>query len=737
MTNKYVTVVLSPDNINSNSDYFDIYSDWDNYTTPIATNITLNALTARTTPFNMLVPIASTKVLLFDIANNVNTYATIGENNLCDTSSLGFDVYEQETVGRIVAGNLTASTQSQITDYKINWYGPNSTTNLAFTTGKGTRYSYQYPHPLINNSALFASAGYYKPIIDKVWLSDIEILGEKCDFSQTGNTAYSNNPVPALLSCFDDVLVGVSAFTCNNGDSSNLQQYEHRVKFTATGNGVVPQPLSGTFKIDTTTKFFAWKFAGEVIPDQLKLTFIGSAYSEPIVLEYWEIGGNSPNQNLKINPSTNPKKISISTYFQKVTCLTGLTINVGDTIEMSVIPNTGNTTTNWDFYFTCINTDFDCTFCELFPRRIILSGLTLINSNACSQVFNIPFESLSNCNTSNQNKDIFKFFDAYYQDNTYNSFTKPYLFCGYYTTSTSAQNICEPSEPYTIKYEKTIGNFKVTTNNINYVNNWYIEYLNWKNVWANTPNINDPTKLEYFRNYTVNFPSSQGLTECGDGTIPYLYKVHVSSIVTTGQTGSDYWINIPMPVVTYNYTPPTSTCSQGCNEQFYRSLINELNNFSNNILYNITITTNVGSRYSKLFPQLGYFQEIPNPGSSVFFINGRLYIRNFYNETYPMSGSPLTLIPSLSGKTCENFTTNFHNSAGFSPYFYSASNTTFIQRTNAAFRINLIDFDTKHYEFYANTTITGGTTNESPENWVHILTYNNGIKTVLNPAYFI
>lgn len=734
MANKYVTIVLSPDNINSNSDYFDIYSDFDNYSTPIAQNITLNELTARTTPFNILVPKTALQVMVFDVANNIETYTTINENNLCITSDLGFDIFEQETVGRIIAGNLTALTQSQITDYKVNWYGPDSTTNLAFTTGKGVRYQYQYQHPLINNSALFASAGYYRPVIDKVWLSDIEILGEKCDFSQTGNTQYSNNPVPALLTCFDDVLVGVSAFTCDNGNSSDLPQYEHRVKFTSTGNGVVPQPLSATFKLDTTTKYFAWRFTGEAIPDQLKLIFIGSAYSQPIVLEYWQLGGNFSFFPFIFQPNDFPKIYDSYTFFNKVTCLTGLTINSGDTIEMQVTPNTSNTSTNWDFYFTCINRDFDCSFCEKYPRRIILSSITLNNISTCSQSFNFKFENKTDCDAINSNNDLSKYVGIEFYDSTYNIFNKQSLVCGQSTTTQGPQSVCATPQPYTIKYEKTIGNFKTTTNNIIYINTWYQEYIYWKNLYGNTPNINDPTKIEYYRSFIINIPTAQGLTDCGDGTIPYNFNIHISSVVTTGQTGSDYWINFTMPTMVFNYTVPTSSCSRNCTDFLYKRFISTINDYSSNINNNKTIITNRGSRYLKMAWGFELITENLQAQSTTYSISSSANIFAYNNETYPASGSPLTLIPSLSAKTCENFNNKFYSSQ---TYDKSITNTNYMTRLNGYYIIELIDFDTKQYKFYANTTINSGTTYPTPINLEHILTYNNGVKTVINPAYFV
>ena len=268
MSRKYVTVILSSSGLTSTSTDFSIFTDSDNYATPIVQNRTRTELTATTTPFNLLVPDDATKVMVLDTNNNIQTYGDIGLNNLCTTCDLGFDYYPSSTVGRLYAGALTASCQTDLSDYIIHWY--DSSNNLKYVSGSGTSFNYNYQHPLIGTSALFVPAGTYLPIIDKVNIGGI-------DFSQSGNTAYSNNPVPALLTCFQSVTVDVDGFRCNNGDgSSDLSQYEHRVNFTSIGNGTPPTALLSTFILSANTNYFAWKFRGSNVPDKLKLTYINS-----------------------------------------------------------------------------------------------------------------------------------------------------------------------------------------------------------------------------------------------------------------------------------------------------------------------------------------------------------------------------------------------------------------------------------------------------------------------------
>jgi hypothetical protein len=713
MARKYVTVILTTFGLTPTSTNFNIYTDGDNYAYPIAQNISNTELTSTTTPFNILVPPSATKVMILDVNNNKKIYAVIDTNNLCNTCNLGFDYYPTSTVGRLYAGNLTGSCQTDINDYRIYWYGPNSNTNISFASGSGTSFNYRYTHPLIGASGLFVKAGTYFPVIDKVKLGGVA-------FSQSGNTLYSNNPVPALLTCFNTVSVEVDAFKCDNGGSSNLQQYEHRVLFTAVGSGESPGPLNSTFLLSAGTQYFAWKFKGEAVPDKIKLTYYGFAYNyEPIVLEYWEIGSQLTTNNFGL--TTFPKSASTAGYMGKLTCLTGFTINDGDTIIMDVIPNPNNPTTNWDFYFGCFNNTIDCVLDTgtTRPYKIIGSSITGI-TGTCGTMVKIQYSGVPDSATTQNN--LFNFSGSY---SIYPSFdnsgessiigssllyfsqitcTRQY---SYYRLS---QNYCMPNDVYNITYEKSSGNFKITTNNPSYITDYITDYeTNVKPLISSYSA--DSSNIGYYGYFSMVYPASTGSQVCGDGTVKKSINIHQSSVITTGTSGSDYWINYTMPTITSDMV--FSTCDIYCSSSNNQCVF-DVNSSSTGTSYNYTGTTNTSARYRYLHETV-LVNSSASTTNSTWDSYSLIDLSYFQNETMPASGSSYTIIPSLSGVSCSDLSNYFYKST---PYSY--------RRFNAYYQYRLIDpLDLSAFQIYADTTIESSL-NYSPIVWKLVYTFSGG-----------
>ena len=723
MSKKYVTIVLSSSGLTSTSTDFSVYANNNNYSNPIVNNITNHQLTATTTPFNLLVDSTATRLMVLDNNNGKKIYGDITTNNLCDTCDLGFDYYPIATVGRLYAGNLTGSCQSSFGDYRINWYGPNSSTNVAYASGSGSSFNYNFTHPLTGATGLFALAGTYFPVIDKVKIGGVA-------FSQSGDTLYSNDPVPALLTCFESVSVTIDAFKCDNGDSSNLSQYEHRVLFTAVGNGEQPGPLNSTFLLSAGTKYFAWRFKGESVTDKLKLTYYGSAYNyTPIVLEYWEVGDQLAYSNFDL--TTFPKSADTSSYLGKLTCLTGLTINDNDTIIMDVIPNTSNPSTNWDFYFGCFNDVTDCALDTgtTRPYKIIGSSITAI-TGTCGTTFKMQYSGVPDSATTQYN--LFNFAGNYsiYPsfDNSGNSSvitsslmyfsqTTCRLQYSYYKTS---QNYCMPNAAYNITYEKSVGNFKITTNNPSYINDYITDYdTNIKPLISSYSA--DSTNIGYYRYFTMAFPSSTGSQVCGDGTTIKNVIIHQTSIITTGTSGSDYWINYTMPTISNGMS--FSTCNLNC-LSYNNIYVNAINSSSTGTSYNYIGTTNTAARYRYLHPSV-----LVNSSASTindkWGSNSSISLNNFQNETMPASGSSYTIIPSLSGVSCSNL----------NDYFIK-SNTSY-QRFNAFYEYRLIDpLDLSAFQIYTDTTIETSL-NYTPIVWKLVYTFSGGTVQYSDSNYII
>ena len=154
---------------------FNIYSNIGGYTTPFQTNVTYSQLFGPLCPYVMgNVPDGTTTIRIIDTLTKCCATLELLSNDLCTTCELSFDSYQTSNIGIIVAGELTGSCENDITDYKIFWYGPNSSTNLAFTSGYGSTFSpYDLTHPLVGINSPMVESGTYIPVIDKVKLNGL------------------------------------------------------------------------------------------------------------------------------------------------------------------------------------------------------------------------------------------------------------------------------------------------------------------------------------------------------------------------------------------------------------------------------------------------------------------------------------------------------------------------------------------------------------------------------------
>jgi len=640
------TILTDPISIYTSSDVF-------------ITAVTLNQIT--NCPLVLTgIPDGTTTIRLRS-ANHYCCDITLTCNDLCTTCELAFDSYgDSNIIGRIVAGELTGSCENNITDYRINWYGPDSTTNVAFTSGFGTDFTpYNYTHPLTDNASIPALAGTYIPVVDKVKLNGL-------NYSQTGGTGF----IQSNLDCFESVYV--SAYTCDNGTEEG--NYTHRINFSGASAGVMPLSINSTFELDPTTNYFAWKFKGESIPDSLKISYYGSAYSNnPIILDYWTVGqSSSRNFNLLILP----KSESTSNYLLKVTSLTGLTRSPNDYLGLEVIPNQFNTQTKWDFYCTCLE-NFDCDLCLYdylnTPYKIKASTITGI-TNACN-VTTGSF-SVSGCTLSSvSNSDIQKYlgnggtqtgFVDVLTNNTTGLFNRPIpalfwssISCGLSYYQVNYVPTCSLPNGNTIKFEKVnSGSFgqgviKMEFSSLSDLNHYKSSYDSLFSSYSGTPT--NPLDPNYYRYFTLFVPKNASpLTNCGDGTLSRAFNIHPSSTVTTGITGSNYTLEFTMPTIS-NQLPPF-VCALNC-ELWMNFILNGINSSSTGTTNLENFTTNTGSKYVQPFGQAALFIQILG-SSTAHTIGGGYFLNNSLNSTVPFSGnsSPYTQIPSLSALTCNNFT---------------------------------------------------------------------------------
>ena len=720
------------------SGFFNIYSNVDNYINPFQTNVSYYELAGVTTPQGVVyscpyimgnVPNGTTIIKIIDTTTKCCATIDLLSNDLCTTCELSFDSYQSNIIGRIVAGELTGSCENEITDYKIFWYGPDSTTNVAFTSGIGTEFTpYDLTHPLIGNNSPTALAGEYIPVIDKIKLNGL-------DFSQTGGTGY----IQAELECFNATTVNVSPFTCDNG--TEVGDYTHRVNFSGASAGLTPLTLQSTFELDPTTNYFAWKFKGFSVPDSLKITFSGSSYNNPIILEYWTIGGQNITSNIGL--LTLPKSGLTSNYFSKVTSLTSLTINPGDYLILEVIPNSSNPQTNWDLYFTCLST-FDCSLClDSYlntPYKIKTSTITNISEGSCGER-RIKY-SLSGCSSNQiQSSDISKYMlsqinIAANQFSNVGTNNSTFLLesqtvvstgtttCGW--QGSGSQPICSSSNNNTIKFEKTIesgiGKINMVFSNLN-------DLILYKNSYETKKSssgwVNNPTNLDYYKYAKLAVPNSSGTQICGDGTFPLIFSIHYSSSITTGQTTNGYTLTMTMPTITNQMS--FSTCEQYCSSNV-TSVVNEINNSSITTTNNTIKETNTGSKYTDPFFQSWFVSYNVNPPNNSGTFLGLYRMYNTFNLTIPFSGnsSPYIQIPALSSQTCDFSSKGQTFNAGSAQQFQDV--IVFDYKLNITSPPNLTS-----YTINANPIVNGVRTSTTyPDTAVTVV---NGTITYANPLY--
>jgi hypothetical protein len=652
------------------------------------------------------------------------TTSTTTINPICEICSLGFDFYETNPISEISVGVVTGSCDPSITDYVIDWYGPGiGSTNIAFTSGLGSLYSgdYTYIHPLTGASAVPVVAGIYTPIIRIITIDGVEYTDANC-FSSTN--------------------VDVDALTCINGSPTNYPQYSHKISFSATTNQI-PQPVTSTFALDPSKPYFAYRILTFSIYDEFKITFYGSDYSDPIVLEYLKIGDDVVQTDFEF--TTIPKEaktypITPNTWWSKVLTLTGITINSGDYLEIEITPNQTNNNTSYELYCECLES-FDCGLCyntnQLPPFKIITSTISQTTPTVCGQI-DLTFQ-LSACTDS----DLYRYMttNGYFQGTAYSDTFYNYLngVMSFNDMSPITQSVCFqgtinlPSNCSTpnsnlISFSKTVsmgeGLINMTFSDLTdlqaYYNSWQTLYTSYS---GNPSDCND---INYYRYFILRVPTASGVQLCGDFTGFQNYFIHPSAIVTTGGTGP-YTMSITMPVMSDCITYPI--CDVDC-EIFKDGIIIPSNSSSTGTTNNISIVSNTGSRLISPFEYVRYLNltNLNNNYATQTFV---MYIPQYINETIPYSGSPLTIISELSGKTCEFNDWTLSNNVSNNGNFY----------TNIGAGIKIVrpnPLNVEDFEIYSYTPVNGtwvGYPLTDP--FVKIYEEIGGVPNVINPSFFI
>jgi len=648
------------------------------------------------------------------------TTSTTTINPLCVSCDIGFDLYDTNPIAEISVGLITASCDPSITDYVIEWYGPGvGSTTVAFTSGYGSDYlgDYLYAHPLTGSSAVPVVSGVYTPIIQKIKIN---------------GTEYTD------LNCFNSTTVDVDALTCDNGSPTDVPQYSHKLSFSAITN-VTPQPVTTTFILDPLKPYFAFRFVGEEIYDTLKITFYGSNYQDPIVVEYVSLGDDLPQSDFRL--ITLPKlaktvSYGINSNYSKVLNLSNFTVNNGDYLEVEVIPNPINNNTSWKFYCECLET-FDCNVCYdtniNSPLKIIESSIN-ITTNPCG-LSNLTF-NFSGCPDS----DIYKYLFTAAAWNSINWGLSYYNSTNFIANllSPNPQTFCDSGGPAfptqcstpsseTITYSKTVpgseGLITMTFTNYNdledYYNEWQLRYLQYS---GNPIDCTDP---DFYRWFQIQIPLASGSDNCGDTTGYQSYYIHPSAVVTTGGTGP-YTMTITMPTISkcITFTP----CETGCedSEDIY---VNFINNSSTATTNNISIVSNTGSKLDNFIIGVSDLTVFTQTLSATTYTIS-MSIPKYVNQTVPYSGNPLTLIPSLGAELCDFNTWTFVS---------APNNLDYYLYYGAYIQLRYINpLDPQDFELWSPTFVNGTWAGYPALPTLNkIYDYIGGVATIYDSNYFV
>lgn len=661
-------------------------------------------ITGNACPYTFVVPDGTTTIRLYDPVTFCYADIPVSSTDVCSTCSLGFSAITNNLPSTINIGTLTGSCDNVIGNFSASWYGPNNSSTLAFTSGFGTMFPYTYTHPITNaNSPLLAPGVYVSRI------TAVELNGVKFNYLPSAGTILS----PLLTGCSTNVTV--SPYNCSNGTGSPDPLYTHYKDFIYTGGTALPQGLSGAqFQLSAGTKAFAWKFEGLSIYDTLKLSFSGSAYPQPILLEQINIGGNAGSTNF--TPSTWPKVYS-GQSFKKLTVLTGLTVNNNDSIIIDITPHPTIIQTTWKYSFGC-NTihPIGKTCLDSYrnrPYKIQLSSITSSTADTCGNR-TVSF-SVSGCSV-NDNLEYTTSKLLSYSNSTGSSgivstdntsklgtVTSDQL----YNTRTTV-NACGPSvgnvcqnTPGTIKVVKTATTqLEIYFTELNDVTQYYANWLSAKSLVLSSCGgtyIDNNTNWEYYKFITLGVYTSNGGTfVCGDTTPPPRtdFYFHYNSVVASGTTthpGYNYQMTLTTPLITYNYACPPAPCSD-CSRA-----VSQVNNTVNT--RNVTNFTSIvtGIKLNNTFVDTnGIVGQTTSRLSSSR--EGWLSVNeNYSHYTYPATGSgPYTLAPTLSGRTWDWENHFYVNGNGYKQilYNYEVRVTNFSPFTYEIWGYNISNFQT-------------------------------------------
>ena len=628
-----------------------------------------SSITGANCPYTITAPDGTTTIRIQDPVTLCYVDLPVNNTNVCVNCSLSLNSVSNNLIGQINVGSLIGTCDNSIGDYTMSWYGPNNTSTLAFTSGQGTAFNgqYTYTHPLTSSNTPLLNPGSYVGKITRVDLNGLK-------FTSTGDAGTVLSPT--LTDCVTNV--NVATYTCSNGAPVDTY-YSHLRSFTYNGTQT-PQVLITTLQLDIPTQYVIFSFQGYNVKDTIKFTLFGSAYpGNPIQLEEVTVGRLlNPND---FTPTTWPKKVNASAAFKKILNLTGLTINVGDTIQIKVSPNTDTNETNWRLAFGCSTKPTGNKNCldayKNTPYKIKTSTiLPSYNTTTCPPQFNLNFSVVGCSKSTNDsqwfNSSLFKLaytenlIDQYFGSDGNDGLIP--LTYGFYNSFNNIQELNYQSVPESSVCMQSVGS------------DYRVEKINTGDCsltfyFRNATDItNILPKLQTNFNYGVNFSTGglepgvyttnnaninyyrylqfrvQANNICGDGaSFDYTY-MPLNSVITSGPLPTPYlsvythFIKITPPLMVYN----TAVCPAGyCDCSSASGIVTTVNYYRDNVQFTYTLT----KYQTSPIIQVTVNRKINFGAVTNGNFEGKYTFRFPYGDrTYPAQGGPnfnSALLPSL------------------------------------------------------------------------------------------
>jgi hypothetical protein len=590
------SICLDPTTVNNfnvnnlSSNGFSIYTNL-NYTTPLQTGITYDQLFLSplgTCPYIIDLPLGVTQIIVVDnciqppVSSDLSGNAVIANccyailnilqepNPWCEECNLSFNVFNTSSIGQIIAGTLS-STCGTVTDYTIGWYRDGDYSSPEFISGFGNAFlPYDNLHPLTGQQAVPCLAGDWEGIIHDIAINGIT-------YSSIAGTA-NGVPIP-FESCFDTVVV--NPLTCANGPYSGSSKYSHQINFNGQSVGASPSPVSLTYVLNASVKYFALYFQAFSVWDELEIKWISgdpsatsnpSLYSQPIYLEKLKIGLDSTQGNMSTdslyystygNNNTLPTISNINNIwpklsnaygpFQKVLTLTNLPTSsnpaLPDYLDITITPNPLNNNTQWIAAFQCLTT-FDCADCQFENWPDSLYKINKIHlkkeyNNGCNQQ-RIEL-NISGCKSYSDwmGNNIYDTLPLYsqnligsYSNNFTNSILKspppppnPHWINLYEAISCAPivlndYHQCGPSSTGTITYSSTANQIEIIFNlesDYLYIKDDLLSVANGLGLTNAIPPIPCPSSIpfgvnKYYSYFQLRYPFQSPTAQCGDSS---------------------------------------------------------------------------------------------------------------------------------------------------------------------------------------------------------------------------